>query len=365
MARRSGEILSQRKRRGATPRTAIPACLRIIVAVLVLGAIAGGAHAQIPDPQPQQPYPLPEQTYPPPVVGAPEFQPQPPAAPVPASASPSSTVRNLFAGTLAAVMQAAGTSVAVGLTQAITGGLTSWFNRKAKAQAQPMPIAPPPAPTQFFDPQTGSVATADPMVMTASQSTAAAANTLFAGLAYEVHLQDASGAAFPVDPATHEFRTGERFVVFYRPTLPGHMEVFNINPAGTQSRIDAVEIAAGQLAQLGPYEFAAMKGDEVLRLVLTPCTTPALVSVTRDIVNVSAAGPGFPDASAPAQSGLAVCGSTGMTVRGIGANAVRTRDIRKVAVEGTTGFALDAVSPAELTSGNVAAREVSIVLRHR
>jgi hypothetical protein len=286
-------------------------------------------------------------------------------------------VRNLFAGTLAAVMQAAGTSVAVGLTQAITGGLTSWFSRRAQAPAlaaYPPPIATPPyvasqpvpvAPPQFFDPQTGSVATADPMVMAASQSTTAAAQTLFAGLAFEVHLQDAAGATFPVDPATHEFHTGERFVVFYRPTLPGRMEVFNINPAGMQSRIDAVEIAAGQLAQLGPYEFTAMKGDEALRLVLTPCTTALLVGVTRDIVNVAAAGPGFPGASAPALPGLAACGSAGMTVRSIGASAVRTRDIRKVAVEGTTGFALDAVSSAELTSGNVAPREVTIVLRHR
>jgi len=137
MARRSGEILSQRKRRGATPRTAIPACLRIIVAVLVLGAIAGGAHAQIPDPQPQQPYPLPEQTYPPPVVGAPEFQPQPPAAPVPASASPSSTVRNLFAGALAAVpllnlLVMTPLGVALPLLQGLgfeTGGYWIWSKR--------------------------------------------------------------------------------------------------------------------------------------------------------------------------------------------------------------------------------------------
>lgn len=323
----------------------------------VLSGIMAVAAAQDPGSQPLQPLL-------PPVVATPEAQTLPPASPAPVS--PGSTVRNLFAGTLAAVMQAAGMSVAVGLTQAITGGLTNWFSRKnqASAMVSPQMIAAQPVPTQFLDPQTGAMTAADPAVVAASQSPAAAGSMMFAGLAFEVHLQDASGATVAVDPAAHEFHTGDRFVVFYRPTLPGRMEVFNINPAGVQSRIDAVEIAAGQLAKLGPYEFAALKGDEALRLVLTPCTTPALVGVTRDIVNVGAS-PGIPGASAPAPPGLAACAGTGMTVRGIGASAVRTRDIRRVAVEGTTGFALEAVSSAELVSGNVAPREVTIVLRHR
>jgi hypothetical protein len=44
---------------------------------------------------------------------------------------------------------------------------------------------------------------------------------------------------------------------------------------------------------------------------------------------------------------------------------VQTRDIRKVAVEGMTGFALDPVSAAEFSSGQVTPREVTISFRHR
>lgn len=337
----------------------------------VLCGVAAVAAAQDPGPQLLQPLLPPEAV-------TPEAQTLPPVSA--ASESPRSTVRNLFAGTLAAVMQAAGMSVAVGLTQAVTGGLTHWFSRRtgAPAMAAPLPAvaAPPlvapqpmlpetqPVSTQYFDPRTGGATATDPAVAAAAQNPAAAGDTMFAGLAFEVHLQDASGATFPVDPATHEFHTGDRFVVFYRTTLPGRMGVFNINPAGVQSRIDAVEIAAGQLAQLGPYEFTAIKGDEALRLVLTPCTTPTLVGVTRDIVNAGT-GAGFSRTNAPAPAALAACTSAGMAVRGVGASAVRTRDIRKVAVEGTTGFALDAVSSAELASGSVTPREVTIVLRHR
>jgi hypothetical protein len=163
----------------------------------------------------------------------------------------------------------------------------------------------------------------------------------------------AGGGTAAVNPATHEFRTGDRFLVFYRPTLPGQMDVFNINPAGVQSQIDRVDLAAGQLAQLGPYEFAAMTGDEQLRLVLSPCSTPELMATTRDIVNVSNAAP-----AAPAFN-LAGCSPATRSIR-----EVRTRDIRKVAVEGTTGFALDPVSTTEFSTGQVTPREVTIRFRH-
>jgi hypothetical protein len=206
---------------------------------------------------------------------------------------------------------------------------------------------------QFFDAQTGAAAVPDPVF---AQALAApdAGGGVFAGLAFEVHAVLPGGAMTPVNPATHEFRTGDRFIVVYRPTLPGQMTVFNINPAGVQTQIDRVDLAAGQLAQLGPYEFAAMTGDEQLRLVLSPCSTPELLATTRDIVNVANAAP-----AAPALN-LAACSPATRSIRD-----VPTRDIRKVGVEGTTAFALDPVSASEFSSGQVAPREVTIVFRHR
>lgn len=360
-----------------------------------LAAFGGIAAAQDPPPpvfapQPAQ-APPPVFSPPPDPAAPPVFAPQPQAAPqffdpgVPGAPieSPKQTMKRMFAGTLATLTQTAGTVILGGLTQAIAGGLTSWFSRRPKAQtevaavaqaAPPPPVfaapaelvpatAPPPdlavaaapafAPApQFFDTQTGAVTTPDP-VFAQALAAPVAGNEIFAGLAFEVHAVVAGGATAPVNPATHEFRTGDRFFVFYRPTLPGQMDVFNINPAGVQSQIDRVDLAAGQLAQLGPYEFAAMTGDEQLRLVLSPCSTPELLAATRDIVNVANVAPAAPSFS------LAGCSPVTRSIR-----EVRTRDIRKVAVEGTTGFALDAVSAAELSSGQVTPREVTIRFRH-
>ena len=143
-------------------------------------------------------------------------------------------------------------------------------------------------------------------------------------------------------------------MVYYRPSMPGRMEVYNINPAGQQSRIDSVTMAAGQLASLGPYQFTSMTGEESLRLVLAPCSTPQLLVATRDIVNVGAA--------TATSSGvqLGACGAP--TTRGL---KVNTRDITKVAVDGGTAFALDPVTRQELSSGQVTAREINIVFHHR
>ena len=327
---------------------------------------------------PEQPAPV---QAPPPVFADPALQ----AAP-PAGQSAGQTLKKLFAGTLATVAQTTGTTLLVGLTQVITGGLTEWFSRKLKvqpgavqAQAQALPPPPPvfgeatlppppafgsptlPPPPQFFDAQSGVVTAPDPVFATAlaapTDSTA-----VFAGLAYEVHAVGANGATAPVNPATHEFRSGDRFVVFYRPTLPGQMDVFNINPAGVRSHIDRADLAAGQMAQLGPYEFAALTGEEQLKLVLSPCQTPALLATTRDIINVSATAapaPATAPATAPAFQ-LAGCSPVTRSIR-----EVQTRDIRKVAVEGTTGFALDPVSATEFSSGQVTPREVTITFRHR
>ncbi len=344
-----------------------------------LAAFCGIAAAQDPPPPvfPPQPAQAPPPVFSPPPdpAAAPVFAPQPqpapqffdpgvqPAAPI---ESPKQTMKRMFAGTLATLTQTAGTVILGGLTQAIAGGLTSWFSRKPKAQPEVAvaQAAPPPvfsaaaAPAfagapQFFDTQTGAATVPDP-VFAQALAAPVASNEIFAGLAFEVHAVVAGGGTSPVNPATHEFHTGDRFIVFYRPTLPGQMDVFNINPAGVQSQIDRVDLAAGQLAQLGPYEFAAMTGDEQLRLVLSPCSTPELLATTRDIVNVANAAPAAPSFN------LAGCSPVTRSIR-----EVRTRDIRKVAVEGTTGFALDAVSATEFSSGQVTPREVTIRFRHR
>jgi hypothetical protein len=305
------------------------------------------------------------------------------------------SMRLLFAQSLAAAAQTMGTSLIVGLSQALTGSLTSWLERKAQRRnsqagvaAQPAFAPPAPAPSppaQFFDAQSGQPVVPDPVFSqqasapppavapapdTAPPSAPAAgplagdvASTtldLFAGLAFEVHALGPGEQTTPVNPATHEFRTGDQFVVFFRPTLPGRMEVYNVNAAGQQTQIDLQMIAAGQLAKLGPYQFTAMTGDEQLKLVIIPCTTPALAVATRDIVNV--AGP-----AAPAAGGLdlSACQPAVRSINRIRTRDIRTRDIQKVAVEGQTGFALDPVTSQERATGNLAPREVSIVMRHR
>jgi hypothetical protein len=206
------------------------------------------------------------------------------------------------------------------------------------------------ASTQYYDPRTGQTV--------ASNSTpyapGADASALYAGVAYEVHAMRPDGSTMPVNAATYEFHTGDRFLVHFRPSLPGRMEVYNINPLGRQTRIDSVNMAAGQLTTLGPYQFAATQGDESLRLVLSPCGNEGLYAQTRDIVNVSGGTP------AGALS-LANCGAP--TTRSV--QGVKTRDIMKVAVDGTTSFALDPVTQPELSSGQLASREVTIYFHHR
>jgi hypothetical protein len=178
--------------------------------------------------------------------------------------------------------------------------------------------------------------------------------SIAAGLAFEVHRLNPGGATMLVDPAVHAFRTGERFVVFFRPSLPGRMDIYNINPAGQESLIDTQELAAGQLTRLGPYEFTAATGDEQLRLVMRPCTTPQLVSATRDIVRVSD--------TAPDGSGIVLQACDLSATRSV--RALPTRDIRKVTVEDGTQFALDPLTAEELASGQVSPREVTIRFRH-
>jgi hypothetical protein len=180
---------------------------------------------------------------------------------------------------------------------------------------------------------------------------------VFAGIAYEVHALTADGHWVPVEPMSYQFRTGDRFMVYYRPSLPGRMQVYNVNPAGKQTLIDAADMAAAQLAGLGPYEFTALSGEESLRLVLSPCSTPQLLVATRDIVKSDVPPP------SNAQTGGGVhlenCGVTATRSADI-----RTRDIQKVAADGTTSFALDPVSQQELSSGQLESRQVTIVFHH-
>ena len=144
------------------------------------------------------------------------------------------------------------------------------------------------------------------------------------------------------------------------------MEIYNINPAGQQTLIDSSNMAAGQLSELGPYQFTNLAGDESLRLILSPCSNPQLLATTRDIVRADGAAP-------PAASGSTVAIGNGVqlsscgapTTRGISRKKVRTRDIQKVAVDGSTSFALDPVSQQEQSSGQVDTREVTIVFHHR
>ncbi len=245
------------------------------------------------------------------------------------------------------------------------------------ADAAPVYAADPGqqyAPVQFYDAQTGNVSAAPayaaafetspiPGYAPSYEPTYAPAgaplpdNTLYAGIAYEIHALRADGSAFPVNPATYEFHSGDQFVVLYRPSLPGRMRVVNVNPAGRETEIDNVDVAAGQLLRLGPYRFEATRGDESLRFTITPCTSQALLVATRDIVKVDGAS----QAATFAGLNLGSCSSVGTrSIRG-----PATRDIRKVAVEGDTAFAFDPVSQQELAGGQLAPRELNVMFRHR
>jgi len=225
-----------------------------------------------------------------------------------------------------------------------TGGYPSTSGTYPSANAYPSATGAYPPAAGGFDASAGN-----------------GASTVYAGMAYEVHLLTADGRDTAIDPTTYTFNTGDRFLVYYRPSLPGSVQIFNTNPLGQTSRIDTVNIAAGQLATLGPYQFTDNKGDETLQLLLSPCTDNSLLAQTRDIVKVGS--------TAGASSGLGVVNG-GLSLPGCGSAATRgfkpkTREIRKVGVDGGTSYALDAVSQQELTSGQYAPRSVTIGFHHR
>jgi hypothetical protein len=299
---------------------------------------------QLPPGYPQQAFPYP-----------PQQQPRKP-----------SFLRELFAGTIGAILQGIGGSAPGALVQGLTGTIVGWFDKKNNAAAAYPPAQYPYPATngypnaysyepQLYDPRTGQLSATNPQAYYSRDAAAYGDTMLVAGVAYEVHALAADDSALPINPATYAFRTGDRFVVHFRPSLPGRMEVYNINPLGQQTRIDATNMAAGQLMTLGPYQFTATKGEDALRLVLMPCARNDLLVATRDIVNLAvdpasqAAATRFPLASCDAP----------MT------RSVTTRDIAKVAVDGTTSFALDPVSALERASGQLDPREVTVVFHHQ
>ncbi len=173
-------------------------------------------------------------------------------------------------------------------------------------------------------------------------------------MAYEVHALSPDGSSTPVDPTTYAFRSGDRFVVYYRPSMPGHVDVVNIAPQGQRTLIDAASVPGGQLMTLGPYEFTGSTGDESLSLVLTPCGSSAIMAATRDIVKANAATAGVP--------GLALQSCDMAATRGV---RPRTRDIRKMQMDAGTSYALDPVSQQEVASGQYDARQVTISFHHQ
>jgi hypothetical protein len=326
----------------------------------------------------------------------------------PAGTSP----RFLFAGAVAMIAKSVGTSVVSGLSQ----GIVNWFNSSANVggpqfggtpwvppppmgapypgalpgpqalgpppmpggygqvggAAQPFPTGAPPAATPGAAPSalpppmpvaSGGIPAANAGIPgmpapvaaapTAAVMTTPATPTLYAGIAFEVHVVGAGGTETVVDPSTYVFHSGERFVVYYRPSLPGRVHVFNVSPTGEVIPIETLTLAAAELAKLGPYQLTDPAGDEALRLVLEPCSSPELVAATRNIVKASdsPSGSDLHIGSCPAQSSPAP---------GVG-----TRNIVKATMDGSTGFALDSVSSQELASGRLTPRETTIAIHHR
>lgn len=181
----------------------------------------------------------------------------------------------------------------------------------------------------------------------------AADTPIHAGVAYQVSLLQRDGSRMLVDPEQRAFTTGERIEIAYRPNFPGVVEVYNIDSMGRQEQIDRQQLAATQLATLGPYEFVNVKGQEILRIVLRPClgnmaNTPNAMANARLQFQPQLAG------------ALRACDDPALSHQ-----QVATRGIAKVAREGGTNYALDPVSRNEIESGRLAPREVQIRFMHQ
>ncbi len=293
-----------------------------------------------------------------------------------AASAPRPGTRGLFVATLAALIaQGLGNGVGTALAQGLGGSITKWFGAEPAAGAGAgvgtassaagwsagLPDSMGPMGGSSTLSSMGSIGSTNPPVSAAPLPAAVAgepplAAELQAGVAYEVHLIGPGLTARPVDPARHVFRTGDRFQVHYRPTLPGRVRVFNLNPRGTESRIDSVKVAAGQLVSLGPYRFVGAQGDETLKLVLQPCSSPVLAAATRSIVKVAVKS----EAPEPALR-VGDCDTPTAT----GGLPAKVRSIGKATMDGATAFAFDPLSADEARSGRIAPRELRISLQHR
>lgn len=233
------------------------------------------------------------------------------------------------------------------------GGLPPPYMPPASAGAPGLPAAPFPATAA---PMPGAPMTAAALPMTpapAFGSAPAPAPTLYAGIAFEVHLLGAGGSETTVDPGAYVFHSGDRFLVYYRPSLPGRVHVSNVSPTGAVIPIETLTLAGAQLAKLGPYQLTDPAGDEALRLVLEPCSSPELVAATRNIVKATDSGSGT-------DLTLGSCQTSTVAAAGVG-----TRNIVKTTMDGNTGFALDPVNSQELASGHLLPRETTIAIHHR
>lgn len=331
-------------------------------------------------------------------------------------------MRKLFAQSLASVAQSTGSAAIVAVADGLTGALKGWFdNRRQRKntngalgdnyapntmQAQGYPAGAPmqpqnypapspntggypapndsyaypgtmpsntngyPSPEAYPPPDNGYVTSGGASggypdeIYPPTPSPALTAPQLYAGIAYEIHLLQRDGSTLPVDPAGHAFRTGDQFRVYYRPSLPGRVDVYNINAAGQQAQIDSSVIAAGELASLGPYQFTDMQGEETLILTLSPCVTPVTYQTTRNIVKAQG-GQNYPANNPMAANNPLGFDSCSTTATRSLKDKPKTRDIKKVSVEGGTSFALDPIGANELGQGDMAPRQVTITLHHR
>lgn len=379
------------------------------VALLLASLVSVNAMAQAPPPAaPPSPPGSPQTPAPQQLPAMPMPQQLPPQAMAFDPSDPSGTSpRFLFAGALALVAKSVGATVVTGLSQ----GIVNWFNARAgQLGATPPGVAPwmppppiggamagtypgsvpgapfpgsvtpgmttPPAmgggvagafppgsvppPASFPPPGVGPASTMAPGSVPGAMPPplpgampAGVTPALYAGIAFEVHLLGPGGTETAVDPASYVFHSGDRFLVYYRPSLPGRVHVSNVSPLGEVIPIETLTLAAGELARLGPYQLTDPVGDEALRLALEPCSTPELVAATRNIVKASDTTPG---------SGLQISSCQASSAP---AAALATRNIVKATMDGSTGFALDPVNSQELASGKLAPRETSIAIHHR
>jgi hypothetical protein len=254
------------------------------------------------------------------------------------------------------------------LLPAVTSGVDSWLKSKLndtvtgqtgmpQQMSQQMPGQMPGMPQQM-DQQMPTQMPGMPQQMSQQmpsqmpQQDRQDDSSLQAGVAYQVSVVGRDGSRVLVDPTQRSFATGERVEVSYRTNLPGLVEVFNIDSTGREERIDQKQLGAAQLAVLGPYEFVNATGSETLRINLRPCVGGAAGSSTRSMIRAQVN---------PELAGALVgCDDPALRQQRVG-----TRGIVKVAVDGGTNFALDPVSRAEIDSGQIAPREVSIRFLHR